>query len=207
MAWDASLPANSTKIRLGPAVIRDNWQAIQQADSTFRPYAINLTDRTPLAVSNNPTAISGSNNACTLYCKQDASGNQEIYSIDPSSNVIQLTEGGAMGSTNTDVNMNQFSFDGSITYNENNIITAWAVIDGPTGNILSSSNIASCLKSGGNYTVTLSNTQTSANYVVIAQARDRSVKASTVTTTNFILQGANNLPSNSNISVIVVGGR
>jgi len=90
MAFDPALPANSTKLRLAPGVIQDNWVAIEEAQSSFKPQAINLDNRTPLAVSNDPTAIA---DAYITYCKDDAAGNPEFFGINESSQITQLTRG------------------------------------------------------------------------------------------------------------------
>lgn len=90
MAFDPTLPANSTKLRLAPGVIQNNWVAIQDGESTFKPKAINLNNRTPLASPNDPTAIA---NAFLLYCKDDAAGNPELFGINASSQITQLTRG------------------------------------------------------------------------------------------------------------------
>lgn len=90
MAFDPSLPAADTKLRLAPGYIQNNWAAIEQAQSSFKPYAVNLNNRTPLGVSNDPTAIA---NAYLLYCKEDASGNPELFGINESSQITQFTRG------------------------------------------------------------------------------------------------------------------
>lgn len=90
MVWDVSQPTDTTKIRNLGTVIRPNWQAIQEADSTFKPYALNLDNRTPLAVPNDPAAIADS---YILYCKDDAAGDPQLFGIDASSNIVQFTGG------------------------------------------------------------------------------------------------------------------
>jgi len=89
MAWNAALPADSTPLRLGPTYIRANWDAIVDATSGFKPVGLNLNNRTPLAVSNNPTAIS---DALILFSKEDSSGSPQLFAIDEGSNVYQLTK-------------------------------------------------------------------------------------------------------------------
>jgi len=100
-AWDKSKPTNSEKIRELGEVIRPNWDAIESADSTFKPEALNLADRTPLGVANDPTVLAST---VITYSKQDGAGAPQLYAIDPSSNVIQLTAGAptaaASGSSN-----------------------------------------------------------------------------------------------------------
>lgn len=88
MVWDITQPTDTTKIRNLGIVIRPNWQAIQEADATFKPYAMNFDNRTPLAVPNDPTAIADS---YILYCKEDTAGNPELFGIDPSSVISQFT--------------------------------------------------------------------------------------------------------------------
>lgn len=88
MVYDATQPANATKIRNLGVVIRPNWVAIERAESSFKPYAINLANRTPLLVPNDPAAIA---NSYIVYCKQDAAGNPQLYGIDQASRVTQIS--------------------------------------------------------------------------------------------------------------------
>jgi len=94
MTWNASLPANSTKIRDYPTVLTNNFVAIEQGDSSLNQWAINLIDRNviPSAPPVDPTAITDN---ITLYTKPDASGRRELHYIDADAtpNVIQLTQG------------------------------------------------------------------------------------------------------------------
>lgn len=90
MAWDKSKPTNSEKIRELGEVIRPNWDAIETADSTFKPQALNLDDRTALGIANDPTALA---DTAILYSKQDGDGDPQAYVIDPSSVITQLTGG------------------------------------------------------------------------------------------------------------------
>lgn len=89
MAWDVTKPANNTKIRNGPGQIRDNFKAIEEADSSLQQYGSNLIDRDTVgAITANPTAIA---DTMIVYSKQDSSGDPQLYSIDPSANITQLT--------------------------------------------------------------------------------------------------------------------
>jgi hypothetical protein len=97
MAFDKTQPTNTTKLRNLGVVIRPNWDAIETADSTFIPEALNLTDRTAAGLANDPTAIS---DAMIAYSKQDGSGNPQLYAIDPSSNITQLTGGSSTQASN-----------------------------------------------------------------------------------------------------------
>lgn len=89
MTFDPAQPTNTTKLRNAPGVIRSNWEAIEQADNTFKPIAINFDNRAALGpVSNNPTAIS---DAYILYCKEDPAGSPQLYGIDEDSKISQFT--------------------------------------------------------------------------------------------------------------------
>lgn len=99
MAFDKTEPQDTTKIRNLGTVIRPNWVAIQEGESTFLPWSINLANRTPIAPPDDPAAIA---NAFLLYCKDDALGNAELFGINESSNVVQFTKGASSpGSSGT----------------------------------------------------------------------------------------------------------
>lgn len=89
-AFDPTQPTDVTKIRDLGVVIRPNWLAIQTADTTFQPQALNFTDRTVASIPVNPTAIA---DAYITYCKTDTAGNSELFGINESSQVIQFTKG------------------------------------------------------------------------------------------------------------------
>lgn len=80
MVFDKSKPTNSSKIRNLGEEIRPNWAAIEAAADTFKPEGLNLdknaVDRTAIA------------DAIVMYNK-----NNQLYAIDPSSVVTQLTGG------------------------------------------------------------------------------------------------------------------
>jgi len=90
MAWNLTVPADTAKIRDLGTLIRPNWDAIEQADLTFKPKAINLNDRTISGPSANPTPIADS---YIVYSKSVASGNAELYGIDEAGNILQMTSG------------------------------------------------------------------------------------------------------------------
>lgn len=90
MAFDPAQPTDTTKLRLVGDVIRPNWVAIQDGESTFKPKAVNLNNRTVSGPTNNPTAIA---DAFIQFCKDDSSGNAELFGINENSNVLQFTRG------------------------------------------------------------------------------------------------------------------
>ena len=88
MAWDATQPADNTKIRNLGTVIRANNEAIGTGDTTFTPESVNYANRTPLGSTNNPSALSDS---YRVYCKEDANSNAELFGIDDAGKISQLT--------------------------------------------------------------------------------------------------------------------
>jgi len=100
MAWDKSQPQNTTKIRNLGNVITPNWDAIETADQTFKPQALNLDNRTALALPD-PGVIA---DAIILFSKDvkgtDSVTSAQLYAIDENSNTIQLTAGPVAASNN-----------------------------------------------------------------------------------------------------------
>lgn len=90
MVWLITEPTDNTEIRNLGVVIRPNWVAIEEADATFLPKAINLNNRTVSGPTNDPTAIT---NAFLMYCKEDTSGNPELFGINEASEILQFTKG------------------------------------------------------------------------------------------------------------------
>jgi hypothetical protein len=88
MGYDVTQPTNTTKIRNLGTVIRPNWIAIVQADATFKPYAINLANRTSLPIPADPAVIA---DTYLLYSKKDGAGNVQVYVENPAAKVTKLT--------------------------------------------------------------------------------------------------------------------
>lgn len=122
MAFNKAEPQDTTKIRNLGTVIRPNWVAIEEADSSFLPWAINLGNRNVYAPSNDPTSIADTS---IIYCKSDGS-NPEAHIIDTSSQVIQITQDGSLGSSSTAIKASSITFDNaSISVDNRNCVTAW----------------------------------------------------------------------------------
>jgi hypothetical protein len=106
VAFDKTQPTDTTKIRNLGVVIRPNWVAIEQGDDTFRPLAENLQNRTPSALPPDPTLLADTSK---LYCKEDGSGVAELFNMDATGQIIQLTEDGNMGGQTTGIYTNGVS--------------------------------------------------------------------------------------------------
>ena len=94
MAWDKSLPSNTTKIRNYPTVLTANWQAIEENDTgvvatSLNQWAIHLIDRSTIGGSNTPSRLDDINQ---IYSRNDGSTNQ-LFMLDSENpaNEIQLT--------------------------------------------------------------------------------------------------------------------
>jgi hypothetical protein len=192
MAYDTTQPTDTTKIRNLGVVIRPNWVAIQEGDATFRPYAINLQNRTPLIVANDPATIAGSS---IIYVKNDGAGNPESFAKDGAGNIVQLTVGGRLGGTTTNATISGIRFGASaVDYGVNNIISA-AVRWNSAGATLSSFGCNIIRSAVGFYTVTLTTARANTNYWPIATAFDesncRACKVNILSTTQFTVRITN----------------
>ena len=209
MAFDKTQPTDTTKIRNLGTVIRPNWDAIEIADSTFRPYAVNLQNRTPLGASNDPATIADTS---IIYVKDDGAGNPELYSKDGSGNIIQMSEGGRLGGPSTNFKINNMRFGaGTVDYGVNNIVSA-AVRWNSAGTALSSFGCSIVRTSTGLYTVTLATARANTNYWPVACAFDegnsRCAKVNITSTTKFTIRIVNDNGSNRDTGGFchVVGG-
>lgn len=185
MAFDKTQPTDTTKIRNLGVVIRPNWVAIESAESTFRPYALNLQNRTPLAVSNDPAAIADTS---ILYVKDDALGNPETFAIDGSSNIVQLTQNGAMGSITTPLRTQSITYDGTYLNTQDGFVSAWAIV-AANGAIINTYGLSSVKNATGDYTLTFTSALSTANYVVNGTVQKNNTRARVVWVYN---QTANN---------------
>jgi len=173
MPWDKDLPNNGTKIRSYPTVITDNWNSIELGDVDLRIWNANFAERNtiPAAPPVDPTRI---DDTMVLYSKNDGT-NTEMFLMDdisPAPNIIQISQGNALGSTATQVNTNGLVYDTTpattLTFGKNNMITAYGnVASGGAGSSLFNCTTAQL---AGVYTVSFSKNMASTNYKVIATA-------------------------------------
>lgn len=169
MAWDSTQPTNVTKIRNLGVVIRPNWQAIEQADATFQPQALNFKDRTVAGLPVNPTAIA---NTFISFCKEASAGNSELYGIDENSNVIQFSASGRIGGPLQNFNLNNFRFNTRAQdYTINNIVHAYGRFNGD-GTTVVAHNCTIARIATGIYRVTLSIATSNTLYVPVAVPLD-----------------------------------
>lgn len=172
MTFDVTQPTDTTKIRNLGVVIRPNWVAIEQADSSFQPYAINLTDRDAAALASNPTAIG---TAYIPFCKQDSGGDPEFFGIDASSNVIQFSDAGYIGSPTQNFKLNNYRFGtATVDYSRNNIITSYIKWTEAAGVLttVASFRMTVARNGQGDYTFTLTDARSNSNYIPLGNANE-----------------------------------
>lgn len=90
--WNITEPADDAKIRLLGQLIRPNWAAIDTADPSFQPNAINFTNRSQesLDIPDDPTSIA---ETYILYAKTSITENIDLYGISSSGIITQFTNG------------------------------------------------------------------------------------------------------------------
>jgi len=189
MAWDRGLPDDSSIIREAPSEIRDNNAAIELADISLKPWALNLIDRTDPSVTgpDNP-GDNPSNNTMLLYAKT-ISGNTELFVKDnqTSQTVIQLTR--------TDV-LNVVA--NGTTFLPGGVILKWGTTSIP--------------KDAGNTTIAFAPVFPTAVYTVVSEVQ-RSAGSSaqwgqilaTPTTASFVWFNNNNLTAGYTLHWMAIG--
>lgn len=171
MAWNKNLPANNSKIRLAPAYIRDNWDAIETGLVPYDYLQMNKKADDPATTANRGW----------LFSKADSiSGYTEAFHKNSNGSVVQLTSNGFVGSSTTPFFGTNFiangyiqttsglTFDGSYNYTASNLIAARASISSG-GSASQSDGITSNRTSTGIYEVVVSLGRLTVNsYQVIA---------------------------------------
>lgn len=221
MAFSKIQPADTTKIRNLGTVLRANFEAQEEGDSSFEPYAINLQNRTSLGVANDPVAITDD---VIHYVKDDAAGNPEAFMIDEDSNIIQLSAGGYLGGPTTDVHMENFTMGATgEVYTENNIVTARGLTT-EAGVLTDGFGMTVAHTDTGLYTYTFDTAMANANYTIIGTCFSKRILSGLIptyvyytniftyygtTTASFIVRivDMGDDRNDSAHSVIVVGGR
>lgn len=215
MAWSKILPGNNEKIRNLGSVIRPNWEAIEEGDDVgvanmLQMRSVQLDNRTGLAANSDPITNAGTH---YVYSKDDGGGTQEGFMKDSAGNVLQLTNGGKIGSTSMNYEADTISFDATRTYNENNIVPAWGYV--ASGALSYGNGVSSVAKiSTGLYEITFTAGRlTTTSYAVVAMGVTNvssSWDGSTKTTTNFrcqFRQSADGSLKDSNFFFMVTGGQ
>lgn len=221
MAWSNSTPTTSTKIRNLPAILTANWIAIEQNDSgvvdgSLNQWAIHLIDRSTIGGDDTPVRL---DNVGQLYCRNDGSLN-ELYFEDsksPTSNKIQLTKDGKLGSDVTALQTSNIQFSTeTATYASTNMVAFWGTITSAGAVVASSGGFTSAKTATGTYEITFSTAQSSGNYGVSGSVdtsadttADRNITYYTKTTTSFFIKikDVNGVDTDGPFTFIVLGER
>lgn len=209
MTWDPSKPADTTKLRLAPGLIRVNWNALQQGGV---PYVkLQLAEQ-----GSNPTRA---DNTGWLYTKEVSSQTELFYEDDRNpAKVIQLTNNGGIGVTTQLLYGSAVITSGTYQNTQNAFCSAWARVDS-SGSLIDAYGINASSRPGtGQYTVTFSPALTSSTYCIVATARETSgpdhnrvamITATSTTSASIRIQRVDQDGSFENCSfyVAVFGGR
>lgn len=156
MTWDPSKPADNTKLRLAPGLIRVNWNAIEQGGVPYDK--LQLQEQ-----ATNPTRA---NNTGWLYTKEISSQTELFYEDDRNpAKVIQLSNNGGIGNTNQALYGSAVITSGTYQNTQNAFISAWAVV-ASNGALTAGFGLTSAQNATGDYTLTFSSAASSANYGV-----------------------------------------
>jgi hypothetical protein len=123
--FNSGLPNNASKIRNYPTLLQNNFRGIEIGDATFKIWQANFPQRNllPGPPTDDPTALADTS---IIYAKEDPAiaGKTELFAIDPDSDVIQLTQGGSLGSAITTLKCSTLTIGSNVT--QQGIATALA---------------------------------------------------------------------------------
>lgn len=102
MAWDTSKPAGTDAMKTSDEDIRDNWSAIETGLVPYDYIRLEAQGSAPTAVASHG-----------LLYAYDVSSKAECHYIDEDSNTIQMTSGGKLGASTTDILANTVNFGNS----------------------------------------------------------------------------------------------
>lgn len=220
MAFDKTLPSNSTKIRNYPTVLGDNFSALEEGDLTFKQWQVNFIERNAVPgappPANDPTRA---DDTMILFSKQDGASETELFFMDDRNpaTITQLTEDGKIGSATTQFVALDISFEAETSlYNSGNMVAYWGNVSSAGTLLESSGGITSVRTSVGNYTVTFSVAQSTVNYGVTIGVRNNN-SADNIHVANYhtnvvgsfkvTIRNQNNTAVDRAFSVSINGGR
>jgi len=216
MAYDKTLPTNSTKIRNYPTVLTDNFAGIEEGDISLKYWQANFIERDaiPSAPATTPTRA---DDTMIMYSKQDASGETELFILDDraTANDIQVTEDGNLGSASTDITCNTISFDAGVSsMGPLQQVSGWIRVASNGAVTATSGTLTASRDSLGLYSIGFSTAPANANFCGIATLANtssrRSISCQQYSATAFKVRIYSNSDGNNNdepFQVVVFGGR
>jgi hypothetical protein len=208
MAFDATEPADTTKIRNLGTVLRANFAAQEDGDDTFNPARINLAKQ-----GSAPTEAA---DICKIYTKDGTAGHTELFIKDDNGTETQITENGSIGKVGTTTfKGTSIALKSGITTNQDLMISCWAIVDSTasTPSITKKGNINTITESSGLYTCTFSTAMANSNYCVqltkqgIVDNRIPNVVSKSTTQCTYHFRDQNTAPTNLAHNLLIIGGR
>ncbi len=206
MAWNKTLPADSSKLRLSAAIIRSNWDAIETGGV---PYDYLQLSKQVI----NPTRADATG---WLYTKDPGSGYSELYYEDDRNpaEVIRLTNDGGIGAPGQTMYADAITFDNGVSYTDaTHQILGWLRV-ASNGAVTATSGDMTCARiSTGNYTVTFVTPATSFYTTALTLQNSGNTRSGSVlnTTNNSFTVNIYSNSSGSNndeaFHITVFGGR
>lgn len=216
MGWNKNLPATDQELRTLGGVLTDNFQAVEEGDETsgtpIFQRAILLGNRSSVATAADPVVVGATT---YMYSKLDGGGVQEAFVRAPAAAIVQISQGGRMGSDVTDIGFESFSHnEGTTSYNEDNLVTAWAAV-ASAGGLDDNKGFATATRDSlGKYTLTFDAALDDANYAVLLTVSDsgssnKNIKYTSKAAGSFKVEirGPSTGLADKPFSAMVLGGR
>lgn len=165
MAWNRSLPANATKLRLTPSILQANWDAIEFGQVPYDYLRLEKQGAAPARVANHGL----------VYSLNPGTGFTELYFRDDRNPSLQtqITNGGKIGTTSTILNAQSISFNGTFQNTQSAMCTAWSYVVIAANAISAQTNygMSWTRTSTGLYKSTFTASQvTNSNYAIVGTA-------------------------------------
>lgn len=217
MAWNKDNPVPTEKARLYSDVITANNTAIEQNEVTvlaesLNQWVVHLVDRNTIGGLNTPDRI---DTIGMLYCRDDTHFNELFFQDSQTpSKKIQLTSDGHIGYLTTKYKADTITFDGTRTFDEENVVVAWGFVNAAGTMDYGTTGVTS-VRGAGTGLVTISfpaGMFTDAKYSIVAMGSDSNAVwygGVNTATEAYLITRKNHSgdPSNRALYFMVVGGQ
>jgi hypothetical protein len=184
--FDGSQPANDSKIRDFPSLVRDNFNAIIEGNSTAA-----LTKATLAVQGGDPTLITDK----LIVFAKDSNSESALFVKNDADDTLQLTDQEYLGGASQKIKAASIRFGaGTVDNNQNAMVTAWGRI-ATSGSVSAAYNMTSSKVTNSPspldyyYQVTFVTPMANANYAAIVTAESNDVKPETATVYSKTING------------------